>query len=713
MAFYESLKEKNSYSDDLKECIEETENKLSKNDTDLNRPGMLLGKIQSGKTRAFLGVIALSFDKGYDIAIVLTKGTKALSEQTYKRLDKEYKNFIQDDSIQIFDIMNLPPNLTKYELDQKVIIIAKKQKDNLLKLRKALIESYPDLKDKRILIIDDEADLASVGFKRTKQDEIEMNRIASQINELRNVLTNIDFLQVTATPYSLYLQSDSEEIRDIYEPLKPAFTVLVPVHPDYIGGDYYFEESQQDESIASLLYEEVNPDELKTLKVRDRRSFKIEDVLVSSKIKSLRDAIINFIVGGCIRRIQDKKNNLKQKKFSFIIHSETAKKAHQWQEEIVRELVTKLTDSKDSDFKLFESLIKKSHKNLSNSISLKSLFVPTMDETLREVISSLKNGYLMISVVNSEKNVKELLDENGQLKLRTPLNIFIGGQILDRGITIGNLIGFYYGRRPNRFQQDTVLQHSRMYGFRPMEDLVVTRFYTTLDIYQAMKNIHIFDKALREAFEKGAHENGIVFIRKDEKNKIIPCSPNKILLSTTTTLKPGRRILPIGFNTKSRTSIQKEIDKIDDILLSMCKDGINSQPFPIKVEKAIEIIEMISNTYKYEEGYEWDVEAFVSSLEYLSKNTSNSRLRGKVHFLIRTNRNISRIKDDGSFSDAPDTASAEGKLARSTALDVPVVILTRQNGKEKDGWRDSPFWWPILYTPMNTRTVIFASDLNE
>lgn len=33
---------------------------------DPNRPGMLLGKIQSGKTRAFLGVIARAFDRGYD-----------------------------------------------------------------------------------------------------------------------------------------------------------------------------------------------------------------------------------------------------------------------------------------------------------------------------------------------------------------------------------------------------------------------------------------------------------------------------------------------------------------------------------------------------------------------------------------------------------------------------------------------------------------------
>ena len=41
-----------------------------------DKPGLLLGKIQSGKTRAFVGVMALGFDKGIDICVILTKGTK-------------------------------------------------------------------------------------------------------------------------------------------------------------------------------------------------------------------------------------------------------------------------------------------------------------------------------------------------------------------------------------------------------------------------------------------------------------------------------------------------------------------------------------------------------------------------------------------------------------------------------------------------------------
>ena len=64
--------------------------------------------------------------------------------------------------------------------------------------------------------------------------------------------------------------------------------------------------------------------------------------------------------------------------------------------------------------------------------------------------------------INSENQISALLDRRGQLRLDNPFNIFIGGQILDRGLTIENFIGFFYGRAPNTFQQDTVLQHSRM-----------------------------------------------------------------------------------------------------------------------------------------------------------------------------------------------------------------------------------------------------------
>lgn len=143
--FYRGLSEKNNYEPETKQCIENTVTNLLDKETSLNRPGMLLGKIQSGKTRTFIGITALSFDNGFDVAIVLTKGTKALAQQTYQRLKSEFYEFDQEDDVQIFDIMNLPDNLSQWELDQKLLFVVKKQKDNLKRLHTALFDQYPEL----------------------------------------------------------------------------------------------------------------------------------------------------------------------------------------------------------------------------------------------------------------------------------------------------------------------------------------------------------------------------------------------------------------------------------------------------------------------------------------------------------------------------------------------------------------------------------------
>src|SRR3989338_8125477 len=82
-------RQNNSDTEELRNCVRSVIGKLQSPETRTSekRPGILLGKIQSGKTRAFIGVVALAFDNGYDFAIVLTKGTNPLSEQTIKRLN--------------------------------------------------------------------------------------------------------------------------------------------------------------------------------------------------------------------------------------------------------------------------------------------------------------------------------------------------------------------------------------------------------------------------------------------------------------------------------------------------------------------------------------------------------------------------------------------------------------------------------------------------
>jgi hypothetical protein len=714
---YNNFIETKDYTQDLQDCIEQTVDNLIANRTNFSNPGMLLGKIQSGKTRTFIGIIALSFDRDYEICVIFTKGTKALAEQTLKRLDNEFSLFVENDEVKVYDIMNLPP-LTPYLKQQKLIVIVKKETNNLDHLVNLFVNN-PDLSQKRVLFIDDEADFASVGFKkdRTTTDGITMNVLAQKISGIRaGFENNYSFLQVTATPYSLYLQPDGniELNNDIFEPIKPAFTTLVPIHDAYIGGQQYFEESQNPESIYSQLYIRVPDGEIGVLNRRDQRY--ITNIFTTPNLLVFRTSIINFLVGGSIRNLQNQANQ-KKYKCSFVIHTATTKDQHQWQVELTEALLAKLIESSKKDNEELNELIESSYNLFSATIQLNNETAPDLEKVIEKVYEALSRGYVGVTKINSENQIAALLDRNGQLRLDNPFNIFIGGQILDRGLTIDNLIGFFYGRNPSTFQQDTVLQHSRMYGARSIKDMMVTRLYTSSRIYNALFSMHTFDSALREAFEKGIHngDDGVVFVERDNNGTIRPCAPNKILITSTHTIRPSSRFLPVGFQTRARTHIQSTVEEISTIIEIASNRNYN-EPFLIDVTTAYKIIDLINSTFEYEErhenlGIEWDYITFKAILRRLQDNITSPNLKGKIYCYAQTGRNLSRKKNNGlSFSDAPDDGNTDRRIARGIATETACIILLKQNGLKDRGWRDTEFWWPILMTPANSRSAVFASE---
>ena len=81
---------------------------------------------------------------------------------------------------------------------------------------------------------------------------------------------------------------------------------------------------------------------------------------------------------------------------------------------------------------------------MSNLVLSHSFDLPDLQDIKEMFYKAIEEGWVKSILVNSESEVETLLDENGQLKLRVPMTIFVGGQILDRGVTIENLIGFYY-----------------------------------------------------------------------------------------------------------------------------------------------------------------------------------------------------------------------------------------------------------------------------
>ena len=145
---------KKEYDEKQSKCIIEAVEKL---DVIKDKPLMMLGKIQSGKTKSFIGVISLAFDNGYDLAVVLTKNSNAIAMQTTARMKQEFVEFRYDDLIDIFDIMCIPTDLSRFELDKKLILVVKKEHNNLPKLLN-FIKEYALNESKKCLIIDDEAD---------------------------------------------------------------------------------------------------------------------------------------------------------------------------------------------------------------------------------------------------------------------------------------------------------------------------------------------------------------------------------------------------------------------------------------------------------------------------------------------------------------------------------------------------------------------------
>ena len=125
-----------------KDCVENTVKQLLEEGEHADEPGLLLGKIQCGKTDTFEDIIGLSFDKGVDIAIVITKGTKALVNQTIMRMKKDYKWFKASDdcsqrsTINIYDIMDIGKDgLKQAKVESgKTVIVCKKQAKNMERL---------------------------------------------------------------------------------------------------------------------------------------------------------------------------------------------------------------------------------------------------------------------------------------------------------------------------------------------------------------------------------------------------------------------------------------------------------------------------------------------------------------------------------------------------------------------------------------------------
>ena len=207
---------------------------------------LVVGYVQSGKTMSFTGVLAMARANGYRVAIILTGITTNLQEQTSIRLAHDLDDDSGEDR---FSILSNPSEEEASDIikalrlsDKPLLIIPvlkhKKYINNLAKIFRNN-KVIKELKSETVLIIDDEADQASLnsfGYKNSKEiDKKEEKESATYaaILRLRAALPGNSYIQYTATPQANLLIATM----DLLSP--KTHTLLLPGER-YVGGKKFF-----------------------------------------------------------------------------------------------------------------------------------------------------------------------------------------------------------------------------------------------------------------------------------------------------------------------------------------------------------------------------------------------------------------------------------------------------------------------------------------
>jgi hypothetical protein len=804
-SIYEELKNKRGDDADLQKCISETVDALfsqTKEENGMYKPVCLLGKIQSGKTRGFIGVMAKAFDDGIHTIIVLTKNSKILGVQTTKRIANELNTLKSGKSISVDYITEIDQDVTlgQAQLQQKRIIVGIKHHKNVEKIYTYIVKRNPELSEKKILIIDDEADISGIGYRKvsenvpfdslTKEDQEEIIKelegndvptsvlserkemllVAEGINKLRLGIPDHRYLQVTATPSSIFLQperiivksfNDDYSVEEIEKaPLLSDKTILLPIHNRYKGGEFFLGEDEDEFSLAQYVFRDVSQTELKFMSKRDQRH--INNIFKSNNFPRLTEFVDNILIAvasstACIVMSNEKYYKVfeddpikvlnaiynKIEGFSAMIHTSTAIGLHLYQTELIDSyiqhcknivinnpegLLPKLK-GKIKDY--FESSILPGFKIFKTEADYNDCYVRNLDKIKFDFIfecyaAILKYDHIKTFTINSDSQIEARIDSaTGELKREVLANIYIGGQSLDRGITLQKMVCFFYGREPKVAQLDTTLQHARLYGARMPEDLVFTRMYVTDSVHQRLKEITSIDGVLRESIINNDGDNRFAAIELGSNGLVRPTSPDRIMMSDCVNLKSYKRFLPVGFNTRKGNACETPMQKIDDIIRANSSN---------KIEKFEKNDLYFINWSTFEKIYEnfmkgvvdedkWDEDPKnrnwnLPELSAFYKIIRNSYFpdNDRLILMVKRGRTMKRVKIDGRLQDAPETSQSDTREMKALMeeYNIPGIMLFEQEGAEdilenvNYGWNNQRFYWPLLMLPKLRRNIFIS-----
>ena len=502
------------------------------------RRGLVYGHVQSGKTANYIGLANKAFDVGYKIIIIFTGMTEDLRKQTQDRVNygiigkNEHSEkygigkLISHNSDRIkgatnifldLNTKNVQTLITNLSLDQNIVFVVKKNVavlNSLIKwLNKKSIAQNPNqykILDTPFLIIDDEADNASIQSLSKKdyqleQDAIEIKEIddidESDLTQVqlkilqeaknktikainRNIriclslIAQKSFVAYTATPYSVISQRtegiekewEIENVKYVIDENSDLFPehFIIPLEPalKYMGIEKIFG-SERKKGLPVIV----------TIPEQDKLNFPIgrNSVYTFKTIpESLEDAIIHFIVTIFVRESRNQKQHN-----TMLVHT-----SHQVDkiDYLAHKIEFFLLSFKDriktnthlaSKFSDQLSIIRANSKNaiFENHFDLDLEKYTVPNEIMNNDIYSIIDKVTLVSYHSKEKdpflkhyNHKLIYPNLERDPGETRVFIVVGGNRISRGFTLEGLSTSYFVRESGT--QDTLYQMGRWFGFR-------------------------------------------------------------------------------------------------------------------------------------------------------------------------------------------------------------------------------------------------------
>ena len=471
--------------------------------------GLIIGDVQSGKTATYSGLICKAADAGYKVVILLAGITESLRQQTQERIDEGIVGYtirkvdkqicegrvgVGKDNKQrrassfttcVKDFVK-GSNListTLSEHNSLVLFVVKKNVSVLTKLHDWLKNQNMNIRTNSInhpmLLIDDEADNASINTKKDNTDPTKTNAI---IRKICNLFQTANYIGFTATPFAnVFIDPDSVDSMKNADLFPEHFIYTLPTPSSYIGADKIFYKDKEyyrnlryitdieEPDYTSDEYREDNKENIDKLNAgtfyyRHRKEW--NGILPDS----LKESIYCYYLANVAR---DLRGHVAKPRSMLINMSRFVKV-----QSVIKEYVDEIQDnfirtikynfdedgSKNVHLSLFQELKQLWDKHFNNVTDINFADI-VKKKNLLGAVYDIERDIPKMNIIVVNGNSASKLDYKSNPSLRV---IAIGGLALSRGLTLEGLLVSYFYRNTATF--DVLMQMGRWFGYRPHYD---------------------------------------------------------------------------------------------------------------------------------------------------------------------------------------------------------------------------------------------------